>query len=157
MDFSKGRITMSADLVTSMSDTPPAEAPQYPMLRATGCPFDPPPFLRTLQADAPITRVRLWDGSAPWLISRYDDQRVLLSDPRISADAAHPHYPYATTGQKEIKKEVRTFVNMDDPEHARLRRMVTPPRSPLFRPLDSHRSIAKPSLTLRPRPAAATR
>jgi cytochrome P450 len=129
MDFSKGRITMSADLVTSMSDTPPAEAPPFPMLRATGCPFDPPPFLRTLQADAPITRVRLWDGSVPWLISRYNHQRVLLSDPRISADAAHPHYPHATTGQKEIKKEVRTFSNMDDPEHARLRRMVTAPFS----------------------------
>jgi hypothetical protein len=25
----------------------------YPMARATGCPFDPPPFLRALQSETP--------------------------------------------------------------------------------------------------------
>ena len=41
----------------------PAVIPDFPMARAAGCPFDPPPGLRTLQVQAPITRVRLWDGS----------------------------------------------------------------------------------------------
>jgi hypothetical protein len=95
---------MSANPVTTTTDTPPVETPEYPMPRAAGCPFDPPPALRTLQADAPITRVRLWDGSTPWLISRYDHQRALLSDPRISADATHPHYPHTTTGRKEVRR-----------------------------------------------------
>jgi cytochrome P450 len=36
------------------------------MPRTADCPFDPPPALRELQAEAPITRVRLWDGSTPW-------------------------------------------------------------------------------------------
>jgi cytochrome P450 len=119
---------MSANPVTTTTDTPPVETPEYPMPRAAGCPFDPPPALRTLQADAPIARVRLWDGSTPWLISRYDHQRALLSDPRISADDTHPHYPHTTTGQK-ARKKARSFVGMDDPEHARLRRMVTAPFS----------------------------
>ncbi|GAA4491210.1 hypothetical protein GCM10023191_024700 [Actinoallomurus oryzae] len=118
---------MSADSATTTTSTPSAEVPRFPMPRATGSPFDPPPALRALRADAPITRVRLWDGSTPWLISRYDDQRALLSDPRISADSGLPNYPHTTPGQMTVRKESRTFINVDDPEHARLRRMVTAP------------------------------
>jgi hypothetical protein len=44
------------------------------MTRAAGCPFDPPPAPHTLQTEAPIGRVRLWDGSTPWLVTRYEDQ-----------------------------------------------------------------------------------
>jgi cytochrome P450 len=104
-----------------------AEVPEYPMARAAGCPFDPPPTLRTLQAEAPITRVRLWDGSTPWLVTRYADQRTLLTDPRISADARMPGYPHGSPGLRERRQQARTFIAMDDPEHARLRRMVTAP------------------------------
>ena len=64
-----------------------ADIPEYPMPRAVGCPFDPPRGLRVLQAQAPITKVRLWDGSTPWLVTRYADQRALLADPRISSDS----------------------------------------------------------------------
>ncbi|MEU1624458.1 cytochrome P450 [Streptomyces sp. NPDC020096] len=101
------------------------EIPEYPMARASGCPFDPPPALRALQADAPISRVRLWDGSTPWLVTRYDDERALLSDPRLSADSTHPGYPYNSAGARERREQARTFISMDDPDHARLRRMVT--------------------------------
>jgi cytochrome P450 len=105
----------------------PAAIPDFPMARAAGCPFDPPKDLRTLQAQAPITRVRLWDGSTPWLVTRYAEQRALLADPRISADTRLAGYPYASAGFRERRKQARTFINMDDPEHARLRRMVTAP------------------------------
>jgi hypothetical protein len=53
-----------------------ADIPDFPMATTAGRPFDPPPALRALEARAPITKGRLWDG-------------------------------------------------MDDPEHARLRRIVT--------------------------------
>jgi len=53
--------------------TSTAEIPGFPMTRAAGCPFDPPPAARALQAEAPLARVRLWDGSTPWLVSRYAD------------------------------------------------------------------------------------
>jgi cytochrome P450 len=105
----------------------PADIPDFPMARATGCPFDPPPDVRTLAAQAPITRVRLWDGSTPWLLTRYAEQRALLADPRISADTTLPGYPHSSEGFRERRKQARTFLNMDDPEHARLRRMVTAP------------------------------
>ncbi|MFD1832253.1 cytochrome P450 [Streptomyces desertarenae] len=97
-----------------------AEAPEYPMPRARGCPFDPPPELRDLQRETPLTRVRLWDGSTPWLVTRYADQRAVLADRRVSADMTHPAYPrQAPAGEGSL-----SFIGMDDPEHARLRRMV---------------------------------
>ncbi|MFD8759828.1 cytochrome P450 [Streptomyces mirabilis] len=110
---------------TPGTDAPSAETPDYPMNRAAGCPFDPPPTLHTLQTEAPISRVRLWDGSTPWLVTRYEDQRALLGDPRISADSTLPHYPHAGAGQKERRRQSRSFIAMDDPEHARQRRMAT--------------------------------
>lgn len=101
------------------------ELPEFPMARAAGCPFDPPPALRELREEGPLTRVRLWDGSTPWLVTRYAEQRALLSDRRVSADPARPGYPRqaaAGSGGSRIG-----FILMDDPEHARLRRMVAAP------------------------------
>jgi len=107
----------------------PADVPDFPMPRATGCPFDPAPQLRQLQDEAPITKVTWWDGSTPWLVTRYDDQRALFNDSRISADSSNPHFPASSPGQREIQKHGRPFIRMDDPEHARQRRMVTAPFS----------------------------
>ncbi|MCC5480537.1 cytochrome P450 [Streptomyces barringtoniae] len=107
------------------TDAPAAQVPDYPMPRAARCPFDPPPALHVLQDQAPISRVRLWDGSTPWLVTRYEDTRALLADPRISSESDLPHYPHLSPAQKERRRQSRTFINMDDPEHARLRRMVT--------------------------------
>ncbi|MDP9611999.1 cytochrome P450 [Streptomyces demainii] len=102
-----------------------AGAPEFPMARAADCPFDPPPALRDRQQEGPLSRVRLWDGSTPWLVTRYADQRALLADPRVSADITRPGYPLQSPlppGGPGI-----SFILKDDPEHARLRRMVTAP------------------------------
>ncbi|MEU4745081.1 cytochrome P450 [Actinosynnema sp. NPDC023658] len=96
-----------------------AGIPEFPMARAAGRPLDPPPALRELQAETPLTRVRLWDGSTPWLVTRYADQRAVLGDRRVSADMTHPTYPRQAPGNATL-----SFIGMDDPEHARLRRMV---------------------------------
>jgi cytochrome P450 len=96
--------------------------PEYPMARASGCPFDPPPALRTL---APVCRIRLWDGSTPWLITRHADTRAILTDPRVSADARRAGYPHTSAGARARRTRGSTFITMDDPDHARLRRMVT--------------------------------
>ncbi|WP_255954537.1 cytochrome P450 [Streptomyces odontomachi] len=97
------------------------------MPRAAGCPFDPAPALGAMLADGTITKVRLWDGKTPWVVTRHADQRALLSDPRISADVTLPAYPHTTAGQKAARTQATSFIAMDDPEHARLRRMVTSP------------------------------
>jgi cytochrome P450 len=95
------------------------------MSRAPGCPFSPPPALLALQAQAPLAKVRLWDGKTAWLVTRQDEQRALLGDARISRDTARPEYPHSSVAGRERGSVERSFIGMDDPEHARLRRMVT--------------------------------
>ncbi|MQY28026.1 cytochrome P450 [Nocardia aurantia] len=97
--------------------------PAYPMARAAGCPFDPPPRLRKVD---PISRVRIWNGSTPWLITGYHDLRAVLSDQRFSADPRHSGYPHQSASVEARQSTAyRAFIAMDDPEHARLRRMLT--------------------------------
>ncbi|GAB3157767.1 cytochrome P450 [Amycolatopsis stemonae] len=105
--------------------TSTAEIPEFPMTRAAGCPFDPPPAARAMQGEAPLARVRLWDGSTPWLVTRYAEQRALLADPRVSADVTRPGYPSPAPLPKGGTGI--SFILMDNPEHARLRKMVTAP------------------------------
>jgi hypothetical protein len=95
------------------------------MARAPECPLSPPPAVLALRADAPIAEVRLWDGRTAWLVTRQADQIALLGDPRISRDTRRPEYPHASMAARERGTAGRTFIGMDDPEHARLRRMVT--------------------------------
>jgi cytochrome P450 len=121
------------------TDSRTAEYPDYPTHRAAVCPFDPSPLLRELQDQIPIRRVRIWDGSSPWLVTRLEDQRLLLADGRISSDPTRPGYPTATPGIAQVNRRPATassddrtqpddeaafFINMDDPEHARQRRMI---------------------------------
>jgi cytochrome P450 len=101
------------------------ELPGYPMARAAGCPFDPPPQLNRLQAETPVSRVRIWDGSTPWLFTRYADQRAILTDPRFSADTRRDGYPSVSPGVKARRQESRAFIAMDNPEHDVHRRMLT--------------------------------
>ncbi|WP_416981692.1 cytochrome P450 [Streptomyces sp. T028] len=114
-----------ADTLTGPVPEAPDAVPEFPMPRADRCPFDPPPALRELRERAPLTRVRLWDGTEPWLVTRYADQRALLGDPRVSADTDRPGYP--TKASPDAGEGKLSFIMMDDPEHARLRRMVTAP------------------------------
>ncbi|NJC83951.1 cytochrome P450 [Planosporangium mesophilum] len=98
---------------------------EFPMARAAGCPFDPPPAMQTLREQTPLTRVRISDGKTAWLVTRYAEQRALLADPRVSSDVTRPGYPSPMpVGERGAPV---SFILMDDPEHARLRRMVTAP------------------------------
>ncbi|MFI6374378.1 cytochrome P450 [Streptomyces sp. NPDC050546] len=106
--------------------------PEFPMPRDARCPFAPPAGLRELHEeqlrdDRPLTKVRIWNGSTPWLVTRYDDQRALLADPRCSVDQRRPDFPYMNPAFAEVAKRGMepAFLNMDDPEHARIRRMIT--------------------------------
>ncbi|MFD7704804.1 hypothetical protein [Streptomyces caelestis] len=96
------------------------------MPRATECPFAPPPRLRRLQTER-IRRVRLGDGSTPWLVTGYEHQKRLLADPHCSVDPTKLGYPYTKLSLREAafrKGGLPSFLNLNDPEHARIRRMV---------------------------------
>ena len=102
-------------------------APEFPMPRAAACPFDPPPELHALQQAGPLRKVRLWSGDTAWLVTRYAEQRKLLADPRVSADLGQPGYPHQAAPNAVGSRPGLSFISMDDPEHSRLRRMVTAP------------------------------
>ena len=99
--------------------------PAYPMRKAPGCPFDPPPELGELQRQGPIAKVRLWDGSTPWLVTGFAEQRTLLRDTRLSSDVTRPGFPTIVPVLPTAAGQGLSFIRMDDPDHARLRRMVT--------------------------------
>ncbi|WP_326812849.1 cytochrome P450 [Streptomyces scopuliridis] len=90
-----------------------------------GCPFAPPPAYEQAREEAPVTRVTLWDGSQCWLITRHEDVRAVLGDARFSAEATRPGYPFLSPGRKTVAAGESSFIRMDDPDHARLRRMLT--------------------------------
>jgi cytochrome P450 len=100
-----------------------SDVPAFPMKR--DCPFDPPPELSRIQAESPVSRVRLWDGSHPWLITGYDDMRDVLADRRFSADVTRPGYPHITAASEARRKRSRSFISMDEPEHGTYRKMLT--------------------------------
>jgi len=95
----------------------------YPMARQ--CPFDPPPELDRMQHEARISRVKLWDGSTPWILTRYDDVRDMLKDPRVSSNSDLPGYPHISEGAAARRSRSKAFINLDDPEHAAQRRLLT--------------------------------
>ncbi|MFJ3217922.1 cytochrome P450 [Kitasatospora sp. NPDC086801] len=90
-----------------------------------GCPFDPPPAYQQAQQEEPISRIALWDGTPSWLVTRHDDIKAVLSDARFSSDAERPGFPFISAGARQLSTGQRTFIRMDDPEHAQLRRMLT--------------------------------
>ncbi|WP_380283137.1 cytochrome P450 [Kitasatospora purpeofusca] len=96
-----------------------------PAERGTACPFAPPPAYTEAASSGPVSRAELPDGSPCWLVTGYPEVRTVLSDRRFSADARRPAFPFLTEGRREIVAANPSFVRLDDPEHARLRRMVT--------------------------------
>jgi len=62
----------------------------------------------------------MWNGQQVWSVSRYQDIRAALIDPRLSAETL-PDLFDAASGNEAPP----IFARIDDPEHHRLRRMMT--------------------------------
>ncbi|HTZ13868.1 MAG TPA: cytochrome P450 [Mycobacterium sp.] len=98
------------------------------MGRAAGCPFAPPPEVMELGAARPLSRVRIWDGSTPWLITGYQEVRTLFSDSRVSVDDRRPGFPHWNEGMlSTVHKRPRSVFTADGEEHTRFRRMLSKP------------------------------
>ncbi|MBV8177296.1 MAG: cytochrome P450, partial [Mycobacterium sp.] len=117
-----------SDTLTGSETQAVSDVPEYPMGRAAGCPFAPPPEVMELGAARPLSRVRIWDGSTPWLITGYEEVRTLFSDSRVSVDDRRPGFPHWNEGMlSTVHKRPRSVFTSDAEEHTRFRRMLSKP------------------------------
>jgi len=98
---------------------------------------NPYELLARMREQAPVSKVII-DGLSVWLVTRYEDIRSALVDPRLSndpalADAATRAVPWVGAGGVS-----RHMLRVDPPDHTRLRRLVakafTPRRLEALRP-----------------------
>jgi cytochrome P450 len=71
--------------------------------------------------EEPGLRRAMYHGQPAWVVSRYQDIRAALLDPRLSADTI----PDSIKPSGADNNEPVIFARTDDPEHHRLRRMLT--------------------------------
>ncbi|MFC9747921.1 cytochrome P450 family protein [Streptomyces niveus] len=124
-----------------MHDLPP-ETPA-PELFTWEFATDPYPAYAWLREHAPVRRTTLPSGVEAWLVTRYVDAKRALADPRLSKNpvhhAEHAHGKSKTGIPGERGAELMThLLNIDPPDHTRLRRLVsqafTPRRVAEFAP-----------------------
>ncbi|MGW4027294.1 cytochrome P450 [Streptomyces sp. NPDC005009] len=109
---------------TGAAPGPAAPPRDFPIQR--GCPFAAPAEYAAMRTDDPVARVTLPTKKGAWVVTRYDDVRELLSDPRVSADIRRPGFPALGEGEQEAGARFRPFIRTDAPEHTRYRRMLLP-------------------------------
>src|SRR5947209_2598656 len=97
-----------------------ADLPVLPVPRAARCPLAPPPQFADWR-EQPGLRKAMFQGNPIWVVSRYRDIRAALVDPRLSAKTI----PDAMMPTDADNKVPVMFARTDDPEHHRLRRMMT--------------------------------
>ncbi len=116
------------DTLTGTTTQAVSEVPDYPMERVGGCPFAPPPQVMQLAQARPLSRVKIWDGSTPWLITGYEEARTLFADSRVSVDDRRPGFPHWNEGMlSTVHKRPRSVFTSDAEEHTRFRRMLSKP------------------------------
>jgi cytochrome P450 len=108
------------------------DLPFIPLPRSPGCPLAPPTEFAEWRESEGL-QLASWHGRPTWIISRYDDIKAALVDPRLSADTI-PDELKATSSDNKVPQ---IFPRIDDPEHNRLRRMMT--RDFTFRRADAMR------------------
>jgi cytochrome P450 len=97
-----------------------ADPPVFPFESAHG--LDVAAMLARSRITDPVSLVRLASGGRAYLATRYDDVRRVLTDPVFSRAAA--------TGRgvpvlSQVSKIPYLMLNMDPPDHTRIRRLVT--------------------------------
>jgi cytochrome P450 len=106
-----------------MTEPASSDVATFPMTRT--CPFDPPPEYARLRSEQPVSRVRMLGGNSAWLVTRHEDVRQVLSDPRMSSDRRREGFPRLAPGQQQLTRDLKpSLIGMDAPEHTAARRAV---------------------------------
>jgi cytochrome P450 len=87
---------------------------------------DPPGFFARLREAQPVAPVQMPGYGRAWMVTRYDDVRAVLTDPRMARDVRR--WP----GGGRTRPSEATGINdhmlhADPPDHTRLRRLVQKP------------------------------
>ncbi|MFI1100276.1 cytochrome P450 [Streptomyces melanogenes] len=85
---------------------------------------DPHAAYAHLRETGPVHRITGPDGLPVWIVTRYADVRQLMADPRLSLDKAHAA-PGNYQGLTLPPTLDANLLNMDPPDHTRIRRLVT--------------------------------
>src|SRR5580698_2356348 len=88
---------------------------------------DPFGHFAEARAQCPVQKVRLADGHPAWVVLGYDAARRALSDPRISKDMLAALQEAGDVVAEGLPGPAisRHMLNVDPPDHTRLRRLVS--------------------------------
>jgi cytochrome P450 len=90
---------------------------------------NPYPFYARLRTEAPVWRVTLGDRRTAWLITRYEDVARVLKDDTFAKDklnAMDPEQRAKTPWVPGFLEPLeRNMLDLDDPDHLRLRALVS--------------------------------
>jgi nocardicin N-oxygenase len=80
---------------------------------------EPPPLYARLQRDEPVAQVLMPTGDTAFVVTRYEDTKMVLSDARFSVNRNRPGAP-----RPVLKARDDSMISVDPPDHSRLRRLV---------------------------------
>src|SRR4051794_10593790 len=114
---------------TILSADPKLPIQTMPLIDITKAAFkaNPFPFYAHLRAEQPVCPAKSGRQVA-WLVTRYDDVLALLKDERFSKNPATARSSTQAANEPWVPAFVkplqRNMLDLDDPDHARLRALV---------------------------------
>ncbi|WP_406529317.1 cytochrome P450 [Streptomyces sp. I8-5] len=108
--------------MTKPRPDPAPEVPEFPVTRPDSRPFDPDGTYARLRAHSAVSPVRCPAGMDAWLVSRYEDIRSVLTDPRLSSRGAGSMHMLPFYDGRDPSPG--SMIQLDGKEHARLRRLL---------------------------------
>ncbi|GAA3509134.1 cytochrome P450 [Georgenia daeguensis] len=97
----------------------------FPLAKPDGDPLGQPAEFAELRSKCPVSRVDHWDGTKPWLITRYDDcKTAALSHDHLSNNPEFAGYPSGSPALAATIDKERNLRTMDPPEQLTEKAMI---------------------------------